>query len=64
MLKEGEKRYSPRLDPGEIGRLAMEETADGVHQYSIGGSGVETAGFFERQDPLDPTVALVTGGPQ
>src|SRR5713226_4038968 len=54
----------PRVDPGEIGLLAMEETGDGVHQYGVGGSGVETAGFFEGQDPLHPSIALVTGCPQ
>ena len=36
----------PRVDPGEIGVLAVKETGDSVHQYGIGGSGVETAGFF------------------
>jgi hypothetical protein len=53
----------PRVDPGEIGVLAVKETGDSVHQYGIGGSGVETAGFFERQDPLDPAIAFVTGRP-
>ena len=38
--------------------LAMEKTADGVHQHGVGGSGVETAGFFQRQDPLHPPIAL------
>ena len=42
----------------------MEETADGVHQHSVGGSGVETAGLLERQDPLHPAVAFGTRRPQ
>ena len=44
--------------------LAVKETGDGVHQYRVGGSGVEMAGFFERQDPLHPPIALGTGRPQ
>src|SRR5262245_5642935 len=59
----GRRGACPRVDPGEIGLVALEETADGVHQHSIGGSGVETAGFFERQEPLHPPVAFVTGSP-
>ena len=43
--------------------MAMEETADGVHQHGVGGSGLETAGLLERQDALHPPIALVTGGP-
>ena len=27
----GEKRFSPLVDPGEIGWLALEETGDGIH---------------------------------
>ena len=42
----------------------MEETADGVHQHGISSPGVETAGFFERQDPLHPAMALGTDCPQ
>ena len=41
----------------------MEETRDGVNQHGVGSSGVETAGFFEGQDPLHPAIALVTGRP-
>src|SRR2546421_12801147 len=42
----------PRVDPGEIGLVALEETANGLHEHAVGGSGVKTAGCFERQDPL------------
>src|SRR5262245_61060185 len=42
----------------------MEETADGVHQHGVGGSRVETAGFFERQDTLHPAIAFATGRSQ
>jgi len=42
----------------------MEETADGLHQHGIGGSGLETTGLFERQDPLHPVVALGARRPQ
>ena len=52
------------VDPGEIGLLAREETGDCVYQYDVGRSGVETAGLFERQDPLHPAIALVTGRAQ
>jgi hypothetical protein len=52
------------VNPREIGLLAMEETRDGVNQHGVGSSGVETAGFFEGQDPLHPVIALVTGRPQ
>src|SRR5262249_40914724 len=51
----------PRIDPGQVGWLAMEETADGVHQHGVGGLGVETAGLLERQDALYPPVAVATG---
>src|SRR5205814_624937 len=51
-------------NPGEIRLVALEETADGVYQHSVGSSGVETAGFFERQDPFDPAVAFRTRCPQ
>jgi hypothetical protein len=54
----------PLGDPGEIGWLAREETGDGVYQHGVGRSGVETAGLFERQDPLHPAIALVTGRAQ
>ena len=52
------------VEPGEIGLVATEETGDSLHQHRVGGSGVETAGFFERQDPLDPAVALGARRPQ
>jgi lipopolysaccharide biosynthesis glycosyltransferase len=42
----------------------MEEIRDGVNQHGVGRSGVETAGFFEGQDPLRPVIALVTGRSQ
>src|SRR2546421_7703736 len=54
----------PLGHPGEIGLVALEETADGVHQHGVGSSGVETAGLLERQDALHPAVAFVTGRPQ
>src|SRR2546428_2496130 len=60
----GEKRFSPLVDPGEIGWLAMEETRDGVYQHGVGRSGMETAGFFQGQDPLHPMIALVTSRAQ
>src|SRR5213080_4207222 len=60
----GEKRFSPLVDPGEIGLLAMEEMRDGVYQHGVGRSGMETAGFFQGQDPLHPMIALVTGRAQ
>ena len=44
--------------------LAMEKTADGVHQHGVGGSGVETAGLFERQDPFHPALPLGACRPQ
>jgi len=54
----------PLGDPGEVGLVALEETTDGVHQHGVGGSGVETAGFFEGQDPLHPPIALGARRPQ
>src|SRR5262245_24538846 len=54
----------PLGHPGEIGLLALEDTADGVHQHGVGRAALETTGFFEGQDALDPTVAFVTGRPQ
>ena len=42
----------------------MEELCDGVHQHGIGSSGVETAGFFEQQDPLHPAIVLGACRPQ
>src|SRR5262249_62152126 len=63
-LTGGEPRCSPLVDPGEIGVLAMEETADGIHQHGVGSSGMETARLLERQDALHPPVAFVTGRPK
>src|SRR5262249_40660527 len=54
----------PRVDPGELGWLAMEEARYGLYQYDVGRSGVETAGLFERQDPLHPAIAFGTGRAQ
>jgi hypothetical protein len=53
-----------RVDPGEVGLLAMEEPRDGINQHVIGRPGLETAGLFEGQDPLHPAVALGARGPQ
>ena len=50
----------PRVDPGELGWLAMEEARYGLYQDDVGRSGVETAGLFERQDPLHPAIAFGT----
>src|SRR5262249_55893452 len=54
----------PRVDPSEVGLVALEATADGVHQYGIGRASLEAAGLFKRQDPLHPPVAFLTGCPQ
>src|SRR5215470_5470342 len=54
----------PRVDPGELGWLAMEEARYGLYQYDVGRSGVETARLFERQDPLHPAIAFGTGRAQ
>jgi hypothetical protein len=51
------------VEPGEVRLLAMEEPRDGLNQHVIGGSGVETTGFFEGQNPFDPAVALGTRRP-
>src|SRR5262249_54815699 len=50
----------PLGDPRESGLVALEETADSIHQHGVGSSGLETAGFFERQDTLHPAIALGT----
>ena len=57
----GHRGASPLGEPGEIGLLTMKETSDGVYQYGVGGSGVETAGLLQRQDPFDPPIAFATG---
>src|SRR5262249_53663114 len=54
----------PRIDPGQVGWLALEETADGVPQHGVGGLGVEMAGLLERQDTLHPPVACAPGRSQ
>ena len=58
-----ETRSSPSvLDPSRIGELSVEGATDSVNEYSVGGSGLQPARLFERQDALDPSRALVTVG--
>src|SRR4030095_652644 len=54
----------PRVDPGEIGWLAMEQAGHSLHQQGVGGAGVETTRFDARTDALHPPVAFLTGRPQ
>ena len=44
--------------------LTVKDTGDGVYQHGVCRSGMETAGFFQGQDPLHPMIAFVTGRPQ
>jgi len=56
--------FSVLLEPGEVGLLPIEEAADGIHHDLISRHRTQTAGFFQRQDALHPSIALVTGRPQ
>ena len=44
--------------------LTVKDTGDGVYQHGVCRSGMETAGFFQGQDPLHPMIVFVTGRPQ
>src|SRR5262249_38418500 len=61
---QGVNRGRPVVGPGETRLVASEETGDSTPQHRVGGSGVGTAGFFRRQDSLDPPVALGARRPQ
>ena len=55
---------TPALIQERSGCWPWKKLRDGVHQHGVGGSGLETTGFFERQDALHPAVALGTRRPQ
>src|SRR5262249_28876132 len=52
------------VEPGEIGLVAIQDAGDGIYKDMIGRHRSQPTRLFQRQNALDPPIALGTGRPQ